>query len=411
MTFLDRPPQRVLVAQREAEEEIEAKSRSHSAANLRPAALHRLCYAHRQKDVEMEALRDYLANHEDPDSGRPLFKPMITRGPKAPTAADGAAANGGGGGGGGGGGDGGGDEGGVPADERQTNGLQAHITGDSRLVTGEALHTQRVKSRRSREALRQEANNALREKQNGAYARGASGEMVREMRERRMREMFEALDSKGEGVLDGQTLATSLTSLPPDVANALRPKISTFRNEYLAFSDFRDLIQRSLATHAPNGPRCSFLPTRGVTSIHGNTQAQRLRAQQAECSFHPEVNARSQKLAEAKRDPSKPITEHLTERNAEYAARRVAAQQAAINEEDKHCTFQPESYTRAHKPRDTSPSDVDLPRARGPRVHSRPPPESTVEREVRGREIEDARFTSDPRSAATVPCVSSTLRC
>ena len=69
--------------QRNAEEEIEAKARSHSAQRLRPSALHRLCYAHKQKEVEMQALRDYLAAHEDPDTGRPLFKPMITRGPKS----------------------------------------------------------------------------------------------------------------------------------------------------------------------------------------------------------------------------------------------------------------------------------------------------------------------------------------
>ena len=70
--------------QREAdhEAEIEATSRANSAHRLRPSALHRLCYAHRQKEVEMEALRDYLHRHEDPATGRPLFKPLITRGPK-----------------------------------------------------------------------------------------------------------------------------------------------------------------------------------------------------------------------------------------------------------------------------------------------------------------------------------------
>ena len=40
--------------------EIEAKARSTSAHRLRPESLNRLCYAHRQKEVEMDALREYL---------------------------------------------------------------------------------------------------------------------------------------------------------------------------------------------------------------------------------------------------------------------------------------------------------------------------------------------------------------
>ena len=41
----------------------------------------------------MEALRDYLTRHEDPSTGRPLFQPHITRGPKATNSADAATAS------------------------------------------------------------------------------------------------------------------------------------------------------------------------------------------------------------------------------------------------------------------------------------------------------------------------------
>ena len=171
----------------------------------------------------------------------------------------------------------------------------------------------------------------------------------------RLREMFDQLDSSGDGVLDGALLATSLASLPPDVSNALRPKISTFKNEFLAFSDFQEVVTNALATHAPSGPRHSLLPARGVNSIYVETKARRLRAQQAECTFQPEVNARSQKLAEKRRDPSRPLADQLLDSQKEYEARRLAAQHAQVNDIDKHCTFQPELMTRKYRPRDTCP--------------------------------------------------------
>ena len=49
----------VSTVEHEREAEIAALARSHSARKLGPQALDRLCYAHRQKAVEMEALREY----------------------------------------------------------------------------------------------------------------------------------------------------------------------------------------------------------------------------------------------------------------------------------------------------------------------------------------------------------------
>ena len=51
--FADAKEKRKVLMQREAEyeQEIEAKSRSNSAHRLRPEALNRLCYGHRQKEV------------------------------------------------------------------------------------------------------------------------------------------------------------------------------------------------------------------------------------------------------------------------------------------------------------------------------------------------------------------------
>ena len=178
----------------------------------------------------MQALRDYLAAHEDPDTGRPLFKPMITRGPKSSSHASSqpasasasqhasttgdearssavASAVG--------------ESDGAPVGAQRWNadgsveplpayadetanapansasglssaasessvpiGLRAHLTGDSRLITGEALHTQRVKARRSREVLRSEAHQELEANRNGARATGLSGELVGKMREK-----------------------------------------------------------------------------------------------------------------------------------------------------------------------------------------------------------------------------------
>ena len=201
--------------QREAEyeQEIEAKSRSPSARRLRPEALNRLCYGHRQKEVEMEALRDYLASHEDPQTGRPLFQPHITRGPRptsstsgsvaGTSAADewekasqassmpGSAQQGADGSqqGGGGGGDGGGGALGRIGECGGVVGLRAHQRGDSRLITGECLHTARVKQRRSREALQSEKERQENLQANmptqGAFTRGLTTELVQTMREGR----------------------------------------------------------------------------------------------------------------------------------------------------------------------------------------------------------------------------------
>ena len=92
---------------------------------------------------------------------------------------------------------------------------------------------------------------------------------------------------------------TSMTCRPTQVAS-----------EFLAFSEFRDLVHRAIATHAPNGPRYSMLSERGSSSVHTNLQAQRLRELQAECTFQPAVNARSERLAASRRDPVCPKELH-----------------------------------------------------------------------------------------------------
>ena len=153
--------------------------------------------------------------------------------------------------------------------------------------------------------------------------------------------MFNQLDVTSEGVIDGATLAAQLSTLPGDVAAALRPRSTTFDKEFLAFSDFRDLVSSALASHAPNGPRYSLLPERGTGSIYVKEQAQTLKEQTAECSFAPNVNARSKSLANASRDRSRPIESQLTEAHAEYAARRLAAERQANSENERVCTFRP----------------------------------------------------------------------
>ena len=107
-------------------------------------------------------------------------------------------------------------------------GLRAHQRGDSRLITGEALHTQRVKARRSREALALEARRDAASKVATAAKianRGLSGELVRSVRDGRLRKMFEMLDAASEGVIDGAALASKLPSLPSDIAAALTPLV------------------------------------------------------------------------------------------------------------------------------------------------------------------------------------------
>ena len=431
-----------LVREAEAEAEIEAKARSHSAHRLRPEAFHRLCYAHRQKEVEMEALRDYLAHHEDPNTGRPLFKPHITRGPKTAHPLEGATAS---------------DtnkaagsvsvggpssmearsaadalmsprlaqtwegtlrrDGAEIAHASNTDssnfarghvpnfnpgqssvgegggpllvGLKAHKSGASTLITGEALHSYRVKEKagrikQSREALQQAALQEQNKNTNlpsSIANRGISGELVKSMREARIKELFQQLDSTGEGVIDGRKLANeALESLPPDVSTALRPLKSEYESEYLAFSDFRDLVNKALASQVPNGPRASLRNDRGGASVYAAMQAQRLREQQAECSFKPSINPKSKELAANKRDPSLgrngkiAMHERLTALQAEYAAKREALQKAKGEEDDLECTFKPKVVTRGYR----ASGQTGEAAPRGPR----PLPASSEDREL-----------------------------
>lgn len=376
--FADAKEKRRVLLQREAEHDakIEEKARTWSARHLDPGAFNRLCYAHRQKEVELQALRDYLTSHEDPTSGRPLFKPHITRGPKrdgtgttsackGSTASDAweaasersaaamtDAADGG-------------LSATAQADGNTTSceatpmldapsaasssrcavGLKAHLRGDSRLISGEALHSHRVKHRRSRETLREQAREQIAHDHQmptmGAFTTGESEHIVKSMREKRITELFHTIDVNGEGVLDGKVLIAALPRMPPDVSAALRPISSTYEHEFLSLSDFKDLVARALEQTAPNGPRYNLLPDRGTTSIYANAKAQQLREQQAECRFKPVVDAKSAKLAASRRDSSRGIVEQLIDAQAEYAARRMVAQRAAISQVEAECPFRP----------------------------------------------------------------------
>ena len=109
----------------------------------------------------------YLHRHEDPVTGRPLFKPQITRGPK-PTAATATVA--------------------VPADGSVP--VSVPVPGGGAVagpVVGvPVLHTSRVAARRSRESLAEEARQRAAEEAKlpteGAFSRGLSASLVESLR-------------------------------------------------------------------------------------------------------------------------------------------------------------------------------------------------------------------------------------
>ena len=109
----------------------------------------------------------------------------------------------------------------------------------------------------------------------------------------------------------------------------------------LSASLIRALVSRALATSIANGPRASLLPNRAHHGVYAQQQAARLRAQQAECTFEPKLDARSARLVAAKTDARRPVTERLYEQQAVYMNRRVLAQMAQRTEEEKECTFKP----------------------------------------------------------------------
>ena len=109
----------------------------------------------------------------------------------------------------------------------------------------------------------------------------------------------------------------------------------------LSASLIRALVSRALATSIANGPRASLLPNRAHHGVYAQQQAARLRAQQAECTFEPKLDARSARLVAAKSDARRPVTERLYEQQAVYMNRRVLAQMAQRTEEEKECTFKP----------------------------------------------------------------------
>ena len=403
--FADAKEKRRVQMQREAEHEmeIEALTRSLSAKRLPPKSLHRLCYAHRQKILELDALREYLHAHEDLVTGRPLFHPQVTRGPKAPpslprptqqpcqrpsqggilktmeseaavarelgisvddqgvtacrTGSDGIAD----------------DEAAraaereramtksevgkkssivVPHAEGEGSNLQAHVRGDSRMVTGEALHTCRVKHRRSREVLRQDhvrqVEAAAQLPVAGAFTRfSASAHLVKTFRERRLDELFVQLDSNFEGLVDGQVLVASLSSLPPDIAVALRLCIDTFKDGTFLLSDFKALVIEALRTTPPNGPRVSLLPDRSKRAADSSRQAHSLRKEQSECTFRPRLDANSVRLAKHRRDTARPICDQLLQEQAKYSSRRLTARRKAKSEAERLCPFRPSINARS----------------------------------------------------------------
>lgn len=392
--FADAKEKRRMQMQRQAmhETELAAMSRSLSAKRLRPESLHRLCYAHHQKTVELEALRDYLNHHEDLTTCRPLFRPRITRGPTAPSTgsrlvpqplhgakdggkseatAEGEMATAG-------------DEsslatgaqlegafatngeaaaeddevsasvqGTIPVkaasrdnESKENVGLLAHMRGDTRLITGEAFHTARVKQRRSREALRKEHMQQIsadaRRPTTGAFTLSSiSAKLVETMRERRLEELFAYIDANHGGLVEGKVLLASLPSLPQDIANALRPCSHIFKSRTYTLPEFKTLVIHALRTIPPNGPRVSLMPDRGRVSTQSSMQANSLREQQTGCSFRPQLDPHSERLAARRRDISRPICEQLMQQHANYSARRLAAQQKAMSEAAELCTFRP----------------------------------------------------------------------
>ena len=396
----------------------------------------------RSGQAELEALRSFLEKHEDPQSGRPLFVPKITRGPKQTSGGGGGALSGGGGGalphepttpahaGGGAGRDGGGgligDEGsaaaalaalagggggdvgggemvitthassaaggsaasgggggaiacaGAVGGSSSCNavvGLAAHLRGDSALISGEALHSARVKQRRSREALhraaQQQAAADAQLASCGAFTRGRSADLVRSTREARLRALFATLDGASDGVIEGATLARDLDALPRDVADALRPVVSSVANEFLALSDFVDLASRALAAVAPSGPRCSLLPERGGGGAASYAEevrerrAREMREEQRECSFRPSLDPKSQKLV-AKMERSRDVCDTLNGVQVEYAARRAAAQRAALSELEQLCPFRPAIIGHASERRVSGAEPTSAALGRGP---------------------------------------------
>jgi hypothetical protein len=245
------------------EKRVQDAATAKMARSLKPDSFHRLCYGWQQKEAELEALREYLHRHEDPVTGRPLYRPKITRGPRSAGIEQGEV-----------GGSGGGATGSGQPDEGSTGpvGLQAHLSGDPRLITGEAFHSARVGARRSRVLLqeenRQKSLAEARLPSRGAFTSGQSATLVRQMREKRLREMFTALDESGEGVIDGSTIEAKLPSLPTDIAEALHPFLSSFDGEMLAFTDFKTLVGKVLDAVAPPGPREFLLPARGGHSVY-----------------------------------------------------------------------------------------------------------------------------------------------
>ena len=117
----------------------------------------------------------YLHRHEDPVTGRPLFKPQITRGPK-PTAATATVT--------------------VPAEGRSAEGRLPAPGGGAGgpavpatagpVVGVPVLHTSRVAARRSRESLAEEARQRAAEEAKlpteGAFSRGLSASLVESLR-------------------------------------------------------------------------------------------------------------------------------------------------------------------------------------------------------------------------------------
>jgi len=105
----------------------------------------------------------YLHRHEDPVTGRPLFKPQITRGPK-PTAATATIA--------------------VPAEGSVPVPGGGAVAGP--VVGVPVLHTSRVAARRSRESLAEEARQRAAEEAKlpteGAFSRGLSASLVESLR-------------------------------------------------------------------------------------------------------------------------------------------------------------------------------------------------------------------------------------
>lgn len=181
----------------------------------------------------------------------------------------------------------------------------------SGLVTGEALHTSRVASRRSRSQLSEERRQSEQAShlQAGRYARGKSAKIVKEARVKALRALFERLDGEGEGVIDGSTLPSKLGFLPPDLALALSPLLESCNGEFLAFSDFRALVDRALPPVA-NGPRECLLPKRGQDREEWKREEEEKLT--SECSFAPKVDKRSAQIVSAKRQVGRPTTHLLT---------------------------------------------------------------------------------------------------